>query len=45
MKAKIQSSFTAIIRRSEKYWVALCPQLDVVSQGKVYISALEPAVA
>lgn len=77
VKAKIQGSFTAIIHRSEKYWVALCPQLDVVSQGKtvedaranlteavelfletaspaeikqrtqgeVYISALEPAVA
>lgn len=34
VKARSQSSFTTIIRRSEKYWVALCPQLDVVNQGK-----------
>lgn len=25
---------TAVIQRSEKYFVALCPELDVVSQGK-----------
>ncbi len=34
VKAKIQTAFTAIIQRSDKFWVALCPQLDVVSQGK-----------
>lgn len=26
-------SFTAIIRKGEKQYVALCPELDVVSQG------------
>jgi len=26
-------SFTAIIRKGEKQFVALCPELDVVSQG------------
>lgn len=26
-------SFTAIIRKGEKQFVALCPDLDVVSQG------------
>jgi predicted RNase H-like HicB family nuclease len=34
MKRKSKSSLTAIIQRSEKYFVALCPELDVVSQGK-----------
>ena len=27
------SLFTAIIRKGEKQYVALCPELDVVSQG------------
>jgi len=26
-------SFTAIIRKGEKQFVALCPEVDVVSQG------------
>lgn len=26
-------SFTAVIRKGEKQYVALCPELDVVSQG------------
>ena len=26
--------FTAIIKKGEKQFVALCPELDVVSQGK-----------
>jgi len=26
-------SFTAVIRKGEKQFVALCPELDVVSQG------------
>ena len=26
-------SFTAIIRKGEKQFVALCPEIDVVSQG------------
>ena len=26
-------SFTAIIKKGEKQFVALCPELDVVSQG------------
>ena len=34
MKAKLTTPLTAIIQRSEKYFVALCPELDVVSQGK-----------
>lgn len=34
VKTRIPGSFTAILRRSEKSWVALCLQLDVVSQGK-----------
>ena len=31
---KTNTSLTAIIQKSEKYYVALCPELDVVSQGK-----------
>ncbi len=34
MKLKSRLSLTAIIQNSEKYFVALCPELDVVSQGK-----------
>jgi predicted RNase H-like HicB family nuclease len=34
MSAKFKPQFTAIIQRSEKWFVALCPELDVVSQGK-----------
>jgi predicted RNase H-like HicB family nuclease len=34
MKRKLKFSLTAVIQRSEKYFVALCPELDVVSQGK-----------
>jgi predicted RNase H-like HicB family nuclease len=34
MKHKSKLSLTAVIQRSEKYFVALCPELDVVSQGK-----------
>jgi predicted RNase H-like HicB family nuclease len=34
MKRKVRFSLTAVIQRSEKYFVALCPELDVVSQGK-----------
>jgi len=26
-------SFTAVIKKGEKQFVALCPELDVVSQG------------
>ena len=29
----IKMDFTAIIRKGEKQFVALCPELDVVSQG------------
>jgi predicted RNase H-like HicB family nuclease len=32
--------FTAIIRRGEKQYVALCPEVDVVSQGKTVEKAL-----
>jgi predicted RNase H-like HicB family nuclease len=34
MKNKAKFSLTAVIQRSEKCFVALCPELDVVSQGK-----------
>jgi predicted RNase H-like HicB family nuclease len=34
MKMKFHSPLTAVIQRSEKYFIALCPELDVVSQGK-----------
>jgi predicted RNase H-like HicB family nuclease len=34
MNVKVKSPLTAVIQRSEKYFVALCPELDVVSQGK-----------
>jgi predicted RNase H-like HicB family nuclease len=34
MKIKRKAFLTAVIQRSEKYFVALCPELDVVSQGK-----------
>lgn len=33
--------FTAIIRKGEKQFVALCPELDVVSQGYTIEKALE----
>lgn len=28
-----KNSFTAIVRKGEKQFVALCPEVDVVSQG------------
>ncbi len=33
--------FTAIIKKGEKQFVALCPELDVVSQGHSVEEALE----
>ncbi|MBI2652346.1 type II toxin-antitoxin system HicB family antitoxin [Candidatus Woesearchaeota archaeon] len=33
--------FTAIIRKGEKQFVALCPELDVVSQGYTVEEALQ----
>lgn len=33
-------SFTAIIKKGEKQFVALCPELDVVSQGYTIEEAL-----
>lgn len=32
---------TAIIKKGEKQYIALCPELDVVSQGRTIESALE----
>ena len=32
--------FTAVIKKGEKQFVALCPELDVVSQGNTIESAL-----
>ncbi len=34
VKTRLRAPLTAIIQRSEKYFVATCPELDVVSQGK-----------
>lgn len=34
-------SFTAIIRKGEKQFVALCPEVDVVSQGYSLDEALK----
>ncbi len=33
--------FTAIIKKGEKQYVALCPEVDVVSQGKTIEEALK----
>jgi len=33
--------FTSIIRKGEKQFVALCPEVDVVSQGHTIEEALE----
>ena len=33
-------TFTAVIRKGEKQFVALCPELDVVSQGYTIEEAL-----
>ena len=32
--------FTAIVKKGEKQYVALCPELDVVSQGKTIEEAV-----
>ncbi len=32
--------FTAVIRKGEKQYVALCPEVDVVSQGKTIEQAI-----
>ncbi len=34
-------SFTAIIKKGEKQFVALCPELDVVSQGSTIEEAIK----
>ncbi len=34
-------TFTAIIKKGEKMYVALCPEIDVVSQGRTVDSALK----
>ncbi len=33
--------FTAVIKKGDKQFVALCPELDVVSQGKTIEEALK----
>jgi predicted RNase H-like HicB family nuclease len=33
MREKFKVQYTAIIQRSEKWFIALCPELDVASQG------------
>ena len=37
----IKMDFTAIIKKGEKQFVALCPELDVVSQGYTIEDALK----
>jgi len=37
----IRMDFTAIIRKGEKQFVALCPEVDVVSQGRNVEEALK----
>ena len=37
----IMRSFTAIIRKGEKQFVALCPELDIVSQGYTVEEAIK----
>ncbi|MDP2919834.1 MAG: type II toxin-antitoxin system HicB family antitoxin [Dehalococcoidia bacterium] len=32
--------FTAIVKKGEEHYVALCPEVDVVSQGRTVESAL-----
>ena len=34
-------SYTAIIRKGEKQFVALCPEVDVISQGHTIEEAVE----
>ena len=34
-------SFTAVIRKGEKQYVALCPEVDVVSQGYTVEEAIK----
>lgn len=33
--------FTAVLEKEKKWIVALCPELDVVSQGRTYDEALD----
>ncbi len=33
--------FTAVIKKGEKQFVALCPELDVVSQGRTVDKAVD----
>lgn len=40
-RQNILMEFTAIIKKGEKQFVALCPELDVVSQGPTIEKALE----
>jgi predicted RNase H-like HicB family nuclease len=37
----IAMELTAIIKKGEKQYVALCPEIDVVSQGKTIEEALK----
>jgi predicted RNase H-like HicB family nuclease len=41
MKSSPSSSFTAIIEREDTLYVALCPELDIASQGNSVENALE----
>ena len=37
----IMAILTAVVKRGEKQFVALCPELDVASQGKTIEKALD----
>ena len=41
MKPATRSSFTAIIEGEDNLYVALCPELDIASQGSSVENALE----
>ncbi len=41
VKATESMEFTAVIRKGERFYVALCPEVDVVSQGPSVEEALE----
>ena len=41
LSSDLSVKYSAVIRKGEKQYVALCPELDVVSQGYTIDEALE----
>nr|MDO8079448.1 type II toxin-antitoxin system HicB family antitoxin [Candidatus Freyarchaeota archaeon] len=37
----IELQFSAVINKEEKFWVALCPELDIASQGESIEEAIK----